>query len=251
MSFIKVRIILSLFLICGLSCGCSIFSKLGDVGKEPQMTKIEDPTKERDYEPVQMPMPVQVAKPSAVNSLWRGGASGFFKDQRALKVGDIITVEVSVNDNANLSNTSSRARGGDNDSLSIDSLAGFENNLGSFLPSGVDPSNLLDISSSSNSTGTGSIARDEAVNITMAAIVTQVLPNGNLVIYGSQEVRVNYELRQLQINGIIRRADISSSNSITSDNIAELRLSYGGKGTISEVQQPRYGRQVLEVINPF
>ncbi len=239
------------FLICSTVSGCSIFSRLGDVGRKPELAKIEDPTKTPDYEPVQMPMPKQEAKNSGINSLWRGGASGFFKDQRALRVGDIITVNVSVNDSANLNNTSSRGRGGDSDSLSIGALAGFETDLGGFLPSAVDPSNLLDITSSSESTGTGSIARGEAVNITMAAIVTQVLPNGNLVISGSQEVRVNYELRQLQIDGVIRRADITSANSIDSDKIAELRLSYGGKGTISEVQQPRYGRQVLEVINPF
>ncbi len=238
-------------LICSVVSGCSIFSRLGAVGREPEMTKIENPVAAPDYQPIQMPMPKQVAEPSGINSLWRGGASGFFKDQRARNIGDILTVNVAVNDSANLTNTSSRSRAGDSDSLSIGALAGFETDLGGFLPDAVDPSNLLDISSSSQNSGTGSIARDEDVNITMSAIVTQVLPNGNLVISGSQEVRVNYELRQLQIGGVIRRADITADNAIDSDKIAELRLSYGGKGTISEVQQPRYGRQVLEVINPF
>ncbi len=246
-----MRVLVLLFVVSVILPGCSIFSRMGDVGKKPELTKIEDPTKVPEYEPVQMPMPKQVAQESGVNSLWRGGASGFFKDQRARNVGDIITVDVVVSDNASLNNSSSRGRGGDSDSLSIGALAGFETELGSFLPGAVDPSNLLDISSSSESSGTGTISRDEAVNITMAAIVTQVLANGNLVISGSQEVRVNYELRQLQVDGVIRRADITSSNSISSDKIAELRLSYGGKGTISEVQQPRYGRQVLEVITPF
>ncbi len=243
--------ILILLAIITILPGCSIFSRLGDVGRKPELSKIENPTKTPDYEPVQMPMPKQTAEKSGVNSLWRGGASGIFKDQRALYVGDIITVNISVSDNANMTNTSSRARGGDSDSLSIGALAGFETDLGGILPDAANPANLLEINSSSETTGTGSITRDEAVNITMAAIVTQVLPNGNLVISGSQEVRVNYELRQLQVDGVIRRADISSDNSVSSDQIAELRLSYGGKGTISEVQQPRYGRQVLEVINPF
>ena len=231
--------------------GCSIFSRLGDVGRAPEISKIENPTKAHDYEPVDMPMPVSQAVASGPNSLWRGGASGFYKDQRAFQIGDIITVNVSIKDAANLTNTTSRARGGDSDNLGVKALGGLETKLTDFLPSAVDPTNLLDITSSSKNTGNGSIKRDETVNITMAAIVTQVLQNGNLVISGLQEVRVNHELRQLRIDGVIRRADISSGNSIKSDKIAELRVSYGGKGVISDVQQPRYGRQILEVINPF
>ena len=119
------------------------------------------------------------------------------------------------------------------------------------LPSGNDMTSLVDISSNREIAGDGKIDRKEKINVTMAAIVTQVLPNGNLVIEGTQEIRVSYEVRQLTVRGIIRRADISSNNTIQSDKIAELRVSYGGKGVISDVQQPRYGRQFLDILSPF
>ena len=120
-----------------------------------------------------------------------------------------------------------------------------------YLPDAVDASNLIDVTSDHDVTGEGKIDRSENINMTMAAIVTQILPNGNMVIEGSQEIRVNYELRQLTVRGVIRRADITSDNTIDSAKIAELRVSYGGKGVISDVQEPRYGRQLIDIISPF
>ena len=119
------------------------------------------------------------------------------------------------------------------------------------MPDGVDVNNLVNVTSDHDITGEGKIDRSETIDMTMAGVVTQVLPNGNLVIEGSQEIRVNYELRQLTVRGIIRRADITSDNSIDSSKIAELRVSYGGKGTISDVQEPRYGRQLIDILSPF
>ncbi len=231
--------------------GCAYFGRLADVGKEPEFTQIENPVKKKDYKPVDMPMPEPQTPYVNANSLWRPGSKGFFKDQRASQVGDILTVRVVVADKALLENKSEQIRDNDSDSVSIGALAGLEKYAGKILPDGVDVSNLFNITSNREITGDGSIDRNEKIDVTMAAIVTQVLPNGNLVISGKQEVRVNYEMRQLHMTGIIRREDISTLNTIKSDKIAELRVAYGGKGTISDVQQPRYGRQILDILSPF
>ena len=186
------------------------------------------------------------------NSLWRPGARAFFKDQRAAQVGDILSVSVAITDSANLSNTSTQTRGGDGESMGVTNLLGLENSVGKVLPNSVNPASLVSgVTSSRDLTGAGTINRNETINIAVAAVVVQVLPNGNLVIAGSQEVRVNYELRQLQVSGVIRREDISSTNTIASSDIAELRVAYGGRGTISDMQTPRYGSQLLDVILPF
>jgi len=231
--------------------GCAIFDRLANVGKEPELSKIENPTKAKDYEPLDMPMPDPETPYANKNSLWRPGSKGFFKDQRASRVGDILTVHVTITDKALLENKTERTRGDDKDSLSVGALGGLEKYAGKILPSGVNPSKLLDISGKQETTGDGSIDRNEKIDVTMAAVITQILPNGNLVIAGKQEVRVNFELRQLYVTGIIRREDISTLNVITSEKIAELRVAYGGKGTLSDLQQPRYGRQILDIVSPF
>ena len=231
--------------------GCAYFSRLKDIGKEPEMSKIENPTKQKDYKPIDMPMPEPQIAYSNSNSLWRPGSRGFFKDQRASQVGDLLTVSIEISDKALLENKTERKRDGDTDSVKVNTLAGFEKYSSRILPKGANLGNLFDLSTSSESTGDGSIDRNEKINVKMAAVVTQILPNGNLVIQGKQEVRVNYELRQLNMTGIIRREDISTSNTIKSEKIAELRVAYGGKGNISELQQTRIGRQFIEALSPF
>ncbi|MCQ2915078.1 MAG: flagellar basal body L-ring protein FlgH [Alphaproteobacteria bacterium] len=231
--------------------GCSYFSRLKEIGKEPEHSKIENPTKAKDYKPVDMPMPDPQPAFQNTNSLWRPGSRGFFKDQRASQVGDILTVHVVVADKALLENKTERTRGNDKSSTSVNNLMGLEKYTNKVLPSAAAATSLLNLNSSSETTGDGSIDRNEKIDVTMAAIVTQVLPNGNLVIQGKQEVRVNYEMRQLNMTGIIRREDISVLNTIKSEKIAELRVSYGGKGTISDLQQPKIGQQIVDIINPF
>ncbi|MGD9637719.1 MAG: flagellar basal body L-ring protein FlgH [Alphaproteobacteria bacterium] len=230
---------------------CGILGRLSEVGKPPAISKIENPTEKADYQPVSMPMPEpKIAQPST-NSLWRTGSRSFFKDQRASNIGDILTVKVTIEDDALLENKSEQKRGSNSDSLSVNALGGLESYANKILPDAVDPSNLIDIESKRSITGDGSIDRNEKINMTMAAVVTQIMPNGNLVIHGSQEVRVNYELRRLELEGIIRREDISSQNTIESKQIAELRVGYGGRGTLSDIQQPRYGSQVMDIVMPF
>ena len=203
------------------------------------------------YQAVSMPMPAKPEQYAGANSLWKKGSSGFFQDQRAAKVGDIITVNIEASDNASMKNKTEQYRDDNEDTVNINTLAGYEKYAKDYLPDTVDTSDLFNVMSNHDVQGEGKINRSEKINMTMAAVVTQVLPNDNLVIEGTQEIRVNYELRQLTVRGIIRRADIKSDNTIESSKIAELRVSYGGRGTVSDMQEPRYGRQLLDILSPF
>ncbi len=244
------RGIMALMMATSLS-GCGMWSRLQQVGQEPPLTPIENPVEAKGYEPISMPMPKVNEAKGGVNSLWSPGAKGFFKDQRASKVGDIITVKVSAKDNALMENEMEQNRDDNSDSMGIGALFGYESYLDKAFPGAVDNTNLINIDSNREISGDGKIDRQENIEMTMAAVVTQVLPNGNLVIEGTQEIRVSYEVRQLTVKGIIRRADITSDNTIESSKIAELRVSYGGQGVITDVQQPRYGRQILDIVAPF
>ena len=231
--------------------GCGMWSRLSRVGQEPPLSPITNPIEAKGYEPVSMPMPEIKEQKHAANSLWSQGSDGFFRDQRASKVGDIITVKISAKDNALMENEMEQNRDDNKDSLGIGSVFGYEKYLGKIFPDTVDKEGLINVTSNREIAGDGKIDRKESIDVTLAAVVTQVLPNGNLVIEGTQEIRVSYEVRQLSMRGIIRRADISSDNTIESSKIAELRVSYGGQGVITDVQQPRYGRQVLDIVAPF
>jgi len=230
--------------------GCNALTRLSQVGEEPPLTTIQNPANLHNNEPVQVPLPPPIDLEQNANSLWRPGSRAFLKDQRASEVGDIVTVNIEIEDSAEISNTTSRARTGAEDA-DLPAFLGFESELDNILPDAVNPDNLVEFSSDSNSQGSGSVERDESIDLSIAAIVTQTLPNGNLVIAGSQEVRVNFEVRDLQVVGIIRPEDITSANTIQLDQIAEARFSYGGRGQISDVQQPRYGQQVFDIIWPW
>lgn len=231
------------------ACGAS--ERLANVGKAPELAAIENPVAQPDYKPVSLPMPEQKVAVREKNSLWGGGdRQTFFDDQRASEVGDILTVMIDIDDEADLENESERTRSG-NESAGLGSLLGYEQALNAILPEAVDNADLVDADSSSSSNGSGSIARDEEIRMTLAAIITQVLPNGNMVIQGRQEVRVNFEKRILELAGVIRPEDISVNNTISYEQIAEARIAYGGEGQITDVQQPRYGQQVYDILFPF
>ncbi len=157
---------------------------------------------------------------------------------------------VDLDDEATLNNSTTRGRTS-NEDASLNALLGYETSLDQVLPEAINPGNLLDADSQSDSTGTGTITRGEQIELRIAAVVTLVLPNGNMAIFGRQEFRVNYEARELQIAGVIRPEDVTTTNTISYDQIAEARISYGGRGQISDLQQPRYGQQVLDIIFPF
>jgi flagellar L-ring protein precursor FlgH len=230
--------------------GCNALTRLSEVGAAPAMSTIQNPAAITGNRPLDMPMPSPVQVSHQPNSLWRPGSRHFFKDQRASEVGDLVTVVIDIDDNATISNSTARSRNASENS-SLDAFLGYENALNAVLPENINNLNLVDADSTSNSTGQGSVNRDESINLRVAAIVTQVLPNGNLVVAGRQEIRVNFEIRELQVVGIIRTEDITSINTVDFEQIAEARISYGGRGTISDVQQPRYGQQVFDIIWPF
>ncbi|HVV92275.1 MAG TPA: flagellar basal body L-ring protein FlgH [Hyphomicrobiales bacterium] len=228
--------------------GCAnTIDRLKNIGEAPKLSSISDPTAQPGYKPVQMPMPAHESVAFEPNSLWRTGSRSFFKDQRAARVGDLLTVHIGITDQAKIQDTTTRGRTNSED-MGISHLAGLESKAGAV---GVDPSHLLSTDSNSASQGTGSVDRSEAVTTNVAAVVTQVLPNGNLVIEGRQEIRVNFEMRELIVAGIVRPEDIASDNTIDSTKIAEARIAYGGRGQITDVQQPRYGQQALDILLPF
>jgi flagellar L-ring protein FlgH len=227
--------------------GCSSIDRLSQIGEQPKLSAIENPTAQAGYKPVQMPMPKPEAVSYNANSLWRNGSRSFFKDQRAHQIGDLLTVTVNITDQANFANETQRSRTTTEDS-------GITAFLGSNLLTGKStalPGRLLTADSTSSSDGKGTIQRQETLVTNIAAVVTQLLPNGNLVVEGKQEVRVNFEMRELIVAGIVRPEDIQSDNTIDSSKIAQARIAYGGHGQITDVQQQRYGQQVMDVLLPF
>jgi len=233
-----------------LLSACNAADRISRIGAEPPMSAIENPASFASPQQVVMPMPPPSEGGRHANSLWRTGNRTFFKDQRASTVGDILTVVIEIDDGAQLDNTSSRSRNS-GENAGMPNFLGLESQLARIFPNAIDPSNLVNFGADSAVEGTGRISRGEKINLRVAALVTQVLPNGNLIIAGRQETRVNYELRQLQIAGIVRPEDVTSLNEISFDQIAEARIAYGGQGHISDVQQPRYGQQLFDIIWPF
>ena len=240
---------LTLLLLPALLAGCSTLDQLAGVGEAPKLSAIEDPTAQAGYKPAVMPMPEMVAASYQPNSLFSNEAKGFFKDQRAHRVGDILTVTVTIDDSAQMSNTTDRTR----TSSSEGSVGGVLGSIfGGNVPlADVEASGKLSTSGDLADGGSGSVNRKESLETQVAVVVTQVLPNGNLVIEGRQEVRVNFEVRDMIVAGVVRPEDVQSDNTIPSSKIAEARISYGGRGQITAVQQPRYGQQVVDAIMPF
>jgi flagellar L-ring protein precursor FlgH len=248
----NTRPLLSRLLPVGLAAsllgGCAGLDRMQALGEQPPLSAIENPIVQAGYKPVQMPMPDAQPASYNSNSLWRNGSRAFFKDQRAHQIGDLLTVKVNITDKAVIANETQRSRANKEDS-------GITDFIGSKLikPSvpPILPGRILTADSSASSDGKGSVNRQEALQTNVAAVVTQLLPNGNLVVEGKQEIRVNFEVRELIVAGVVRPEDIESDNTIDSSKIAQARIAYGGRGQITDVQQARYGQQVLDVLLPF
>ena len=229
---------------------CNALDRVSEIGRPPKMAPIEDPTRQPGYMPVRMPMPVAHPGEKQANSLWQTGSRAFFRDQRATRVGDILTVVIAINDKAQLQNETKRSRT-NGESSTLDGFLGYEQQLKKWLPDAVGTNDLVKLNSAGTSEGKGSVGRQEQVNLRVAATITQLLPNGNLVLSGKQQMVVNFDMRELQISGVVRPEDISSENTVNYDQIAEARITYGGRGQVMDVQQPRYGQQLYDVIFPF
>jgi flagellar L-ring protein precursor FlgH len=227
-----------------LLSGCNAMTRLTQIGETPPLTTIQDPKQQPGYRPVSLPMPQPITTERRPNSLWQTGSRAFFKDQRAAQPGDILTVVISFDNKAQFdNNTSTQRNTTEADGAQLFGLAALAK-----LGTG---NNLVSINGQTQNQAIAEIKREEQVTMNVAALVSQVLPNGDLIVVGHQEMRVNTEVRDLQITGVVRPQDISSTNTVSLDKLAEARISYGGRGQITNVQQPRYGEQLLDIILPF
>ncbi len=232
-----------------LSLALTACGDLNRVGRAPEFSPMQN---SYAHSAMYSNLPVDVAEggPGDSSSLWTAQRSSLLGDHRAQRRGDILTVVVEIDDQAQFSDTTGRSRSG-SESMGMPSLFGISQRLDAALPDGASSSNLVSTSSASTFNGNGSVARKEKVTLRLAVTVVEELPNGVLRIEGQQEVRVNAELRQLLISGFVRPDDISRQNEITYDKIAEAQISYGGRGLLTDAQQPRYGQQIVDQILPF
>ncbi len=238
-----------LLLLPALLAACGNLQRLSEVGRPPAMTPPSDPTREPAYRPLTMPMPSAQPVVAQSNALWRNGSRAFFRDQRAANVGDLVTVLVKITDSASLKNDTTATRSG-NQGFGLPNLFGLEAAIPHVL-AGAAAASLLTGNGNSGNTGAAELKRNETIQLRLAGVITQVLPNGNLVVAARQEVRVGSELRELQVSGVIRSQDIASDNTVLHDRMAEARIAYGGRGQLTDVQTPRWGQQVMDIILPF
>ncbi|MDZ7906075.1 MAG: flagellar basal body L-ring protein FlgH [Cypionkella sp.] len=225
-------------------------SALGQVGRAPQFSSLDDSFQHSAMYAAPLPDEVLRKSPSDTSSLWAAGSDSLFGDRRASGRGDILTVVIEIDDSAEFKNSSGRDRSG-KETVGVGSLFGIPQRLNARLPEGASMAQAVDTSAASTFSGSGSVSRKEKLTLRVAATVIEELPNGVLRIEGQQEVRVNFELRELIVTGFVRPIDISRQNEITYDKIAGARISYGGRGLLSSAQQPRYGQQITDIVSPF
>jgi len=242
-----VRQITALCTLMFILSGCGLFSGIKNATMDPQLSQIKNVKKED--EKIATPLPKPQEPRINNNSLWQPGAKAFLRDQRASEPGDILTVKVVVNDSAAMNNSTSHDR---KSSLktNLTKLAGSETGLGKYIP-GITPTSVLDTLSNPTHAGKGSIKRDESVSLEVAAMVVEILPNGNMYIKGEQEFIVNHERRDVHVSGIIKAADIEPGNIVYSNRIAQARIFYGGEGHIDGAQRQKWGSSLVEAITPF
>lgn len=235
-------------LILGLAL--SACGRLSRVGKAPDFSPLEGSYAHHAMYSAPMPDVADPDQPGEAASLWTAGRSSLFGDRRASSRGDILTVVIQIDEKAEISNETDRSRSG-SETLGIPNLFGIPQRLDRKLPAGASMADAVETDSRSSYKGEGSVARKEKLTLRVAATVVEDLPNGVLRIEGQQEVRVNNELRELIVTGYVRPADISRQNEVTYDKIAGARIAYGGRGQITDVQQPRYGQQIADILLPF
>lgn len=244
------RMRLTACLCVSLGMGLTACGRGDHIGKPPSFSPSNMGTEHVAMLSPGLPQKLEAPMPTHQASLWSRSQSSLLGDRRAMARGDIMTVVIEIDEKAEISNSTARSRDGA-ERLQVPELLGIPQRLDGELPTGAQSAELVDLNSSSSSSGDGSVKRNEKLTLRVAATVTDVLPNGVLSISGSQEVRVNFELRELLVTGFVRPQDISRQNEVTYDKIASARVSYGGRGHITDVQQPRIGQQVLDAVLPF
>jgi flagellar L-ring protein FlgH len=242
------RSLLGTAALTSLLTGCAAIDRIKQLGEPVALAPIDNPTAKPGYKPVQMPMPTPQPITYNPNSLWRNGSRAFFNDQRAHIVGDILTVKVNINDTAQFQDQTQLSRTSTEDT-EITNFIGA--NAINNPAKAVLPGSILTASGNSQMNGQGNINRNDQLVTNVAAVVTQLLPNGNMVIEGKQEIRLNNEIRELIVAGVVRPEDIQSDNTIELPKIAEARLAYGGRGTLTNIQTERWGQQAVDIILPF
>lgn len=185
-----------------------------------------------------------------LTSLWSSSPKSLFGDRRASQLGDILTVVIELDEEAELQNSVTTNRT-NSDNLGVTAFLGLPQKLNGILPAGASTSPAIDLSNSRSLSGKGSVKRKEKLTLRLAARVNAVLPNGYLGLVGRQEIMVNNEVRHLQVTGLVRVQDISRLNTITYDKIAEARIFYGGQGQITNSVKPKIGNKILDKIMPF
>ena len=241
----------SLFLPFVLALSVAACGRLADVGQAPELTPLVE-----SNETIAMASAPEIdiladRDPLRAASLWTGNRQSLLGDRRAGRRGDILTVVVEIDESAEINNATNRSRSG-SERFQVPELFGLPQVLDERLAEGSGGfSNGVSTNTQSQSDGSGGVRRKERLAVRVAATVIDVQPNGVLRIEGRQEVRVNFELREMLVTGYVRPEDISRQNEITYDKIAAARISYGGRGQITDVQQPRYGQQVADILLPF
>ena len=243
-----VRSLLGTAAVASLLTNCAALDRIKQLGEPVTLTPIDNPTAKPGYKPVQMPMPNPQPAVYNPNSLWRNGSRAFFNDQRAHQVGDILTVKVNINDTAAFNDQTQLTRTSTEDT-EISNFIGANTIKGA--AQAVLPGSVLTASGNSQMNGQAVINRTDQLVTNITAVVTQLLPNGNMVIEGKQEIRLNNEVRELIVAGVVRPEDIQSDNAIELPKVAEARLAYGGRGTLTNIQTERWGQQVADIILPF
>jgi flagellar L-ring protein precursor FlgH len=227
--------------------GCA---RLDHVGKRPEFTPSNEGAEHLAMATTGLPQTLERQRLVDQASTWSGSRNSLLGDRRAGEVGDILTVVIEIDEKAEISNSTSRSRSAD-ENLALEELFGLPQRIDQNLPEGASSANAVGVEADSRSQGDGSVRRKEKLTLRIAATVTDLLPSGAMRIEGSQEVRVNYEIRELLVSGYVRSGDVTRNNEITYDKIASARISYGGRGQIMDVQQPRYGQQIVDIILPF
>jgi len=242
-----MRMLVLFVALAGLQTACG---RISEVGQAPDFTTSSSGSEYQAMISAPIPTERTITREPEAASLWSGTRNSLLGDRRAGQNGDILTVVIEIDERAEISNSSERSRSG-SESLAIDDFFGLPQRINEELPPGASLSPAVGTSSNSASAGDGSVSRREKLTLRVAATVVGVMPNGVFQIEGTQEVRVNFELRELIVTGFVRPEDISRQNEITYDKIASARISYAGRGQITDVQQPRYGQQIADIILPF